>query len=87
MIPSIFHYRTILLLQELECENAKENDDPERAKFLAEELFDLQIRNSENLLDMINDYNPSASGRNWGNDPEYMKMLKHLASLSTNNKK
>ena len=31
---------------------------------------------------MISDYNPVSVAKNWGNDEDYVKMLKHLATIA-----
>mmetsp|Transcript_22139 Transcript_22139/g.30369 ORF Transcript_22139/g.30369 Transcript_22139/m.30369 type:complete len:187 (+) Transcript_22139:3-563(+) len=66
---------------ELDYELAKENGETDKAKQLAEELFEIQIRNAESLKDLITDYQPISVGKNWGNDSDYVDMLKHLATI------
>jgi len=55
------------------------------AEELAEALFILQKYNSENLVDMINNYRPSAFGKTWGNDAEYVEMVKNLGTIHHGN--
>jgi len=65
----------------LDYELAKENEETEKVKQLAEELFEIQIRNAESLKELITDYQPISVGKNWGNDSDYVDMLKHLATI------
>ena len=45
---------------------------------LEENLFNTQKNNYENLMDFIADYNPNPSGKLWGNDPDYRKIMQEL---------
>lgn len=71
-----------LLLQELEYDQAKAHNDHKLAEEIAEALFILQKSNSENLVDMITNYRPSAFGKTWGNDAEYVEMVKNLGTIN-----
>lgn len=70
-----------MLFQELDYELAKENGEIDKVKQLEEELFEIQIFNAENLKELITDYQPVSVAKNWGNDSDYVDMLKHLAAI------
>jgi len=68
-------------LQELEYDQAKARNDTKLAEELAEALFILQKSNCENLTDIINNYRPSAFGKTWGNDADYVEMVRNLGTV------
>ena len=51
-----------------------------RANAISEQLFELQKRNHEKLMEYITDYNPRPSGKKWTNDPDYHIMMNQLKS-------
>ena len=70
---------------EVEYDRLRDNDDPE-AESIAEALYAVRKRNSEGLLEMIDDYQPLAFGRAWGNDADYITITRKLGDMmSTNN--
>jgi len=53
----------------------------ERKMFgLTESLFRVQKANHDKLADFLTDYQPAASGKLWGNDPDYRSTMKDLKS-------
>jgi len=62
---------------EVEYDRLRDNDDPE-AESVAEALYSVRKRNSGGLLEMIDDYQPLAFGRAWGNDPDYINITRKL---------
>ena len=49
-----------------------------RQNAIEESLFQVQKKNHQKLLDIMKDYQPTLSGKLWGNDPEYRKTMKEL---------
>lgn len=66
---------------EIELERAEIAEDDQLVKELREASYLLQKKNCQQVRDMVQEYNPSSHGKLWGNDPEYLKMLKHLNSV------
>jgi hypothetical protein len=69
---------------EIELERAEQSEDFELAKELKEASYVLQKRNCQEVRDMVTAYHPSTHGKIWGNDPEYLKMLKSLRDHAEN---
>lgn len=65
---------------EVEYDRLRDNDDPE-AESVAEALYTIRKRNSTGLLEMIDDYQPVAFGKAWGNDNDYITITRKLNSM------
>lgn len=72
---------------ELEYDLAKSNNEEVKAEELAEQLFIVQKFNSDKLKDIIAEYQPQHVTRVWGNDPDYMEMVNHMAAINSTDKK
>jgi hypothetical protein len=70
------------LFKEIELDQAKENGDLKLQSELSDALFVLQRLNSERLTNLITDYQPALSGKNWGPDPEHAKLSRRLVKLA-----
>jgi hypothetical protein len=62
----------------LEYEKVKREVGGRPAEKVAEELFALQKQNHEELKEKFARYQPSAFGKAWGADPDYLALSKHL---------
>lgn len=65
---------------EVEYDRLRDNDDPE-AESVAEALYTVRKRNTEGLLEMIDDYQPIAFGKAWGNDVDYIGITRKLSEM------
>ena len=63
-------------MQEMTDEEIVQNEVKQNA--MEESLFQVQKNNHQKLLDLMKDYQPSLSGKVWGNDPDYRKTMKEL---------
>lgn len=70
---------------ELAYEVAKNDDelDMKQIDAMAENLYVVRKKNSTALFDFMDTYQSNPNGKVWGNDPDYMIMLKSLAKLGT----
>jgi hypothetical protein len=68
---------------ELAYEAAKNDDELDMKKLddMAEDLYVIRKKNSTALFDFMDSYQANPNGKVWGNDPDYMIMLKALSSL------
>ena len=69
---------------EVEYDRLRDNDDPE-AESVAEALYTIRKRNTESLLEMIDDYQPLAFGKAWGNDADYIGITRKLGEMMSSN--
>jgi len=85
---SMFNYLDKCRIEELQLEvehdRLRDNDDPE-AESVAEALYTIRKRNTEGLLEMIDDYQPIAFGKAWGNDVDYIGITRKLSEMMTAN--
>jgi hypothetical protein len=71
---------------ELSMELAIGNDgDPAKIERMADDLFNTQKENAESLRDFMDIYQANPTGRLWGNDGDYMTMVKSLGAVNTEN--
>lgn len=63
-------------IHEMTEEEIVQNEVKQNA--VEESLFQVQKKNHQKLLDLMKDYQPTLSGKLWGNDPEYRKTMKEL---------
>jgi hypothetical protein len=52
---------------------------------MANDLFVTQKENAESLRDFMDIYQANPTGRLWGNDGDYMTMVKALGAVNTEN--
>ena len=70
---------------ELEYDLAKVNNDEEKIEELSEQLYIIQKTNSEKLKNVLKEYQPQHVSKQWGNDPDYVAMLKQMSAIGSNN--
>lgn len=70
---------------ELEYERIKNEVGGAEAERAAEELFAVQMRNSNTLKEMFVEYQPIAFGKAWGRDPDYLSMAEKLKAMVASN--
>jgi len=68
--------------EELEDEitslKAKSNPNEMLIQEVSDLLFSKQKDHYERIADFVNDYQPHTSGKAWGGDPEYIKLMKEM---------
>ncbi len=70
--------------QELALDLAIGNEeDPAKIERMSEELFNTQKENAQSLRDFMEVYQANPTGRLWGNDSDYMTMVKALGQINT----
>ena len=65
-------------LQNQKYEDAKKDGDITTQTTAADLLFKVQRENALTVMNILKDYNPTASGTAWGLDPDYQRMVKSL---------
>lgn len=68
--------------KELEDEIAamweEEEPDEKQINSISDILYEKQKEHYDKIVEFVDDYQPRTSGRAWGGDPEYYKMLKEM---------
>lgn len=63
---------------ELQYEKLRDEVGAFKAEHLAEGLFTVQKANYAKLKDKLEEYQPQGFGKAWGNDPDYIAIMKEL---------
>ena len=65
---------------ENELASLREEEEPNDAMIneIADMLFDKQKEHFSRIVEFVEDYQPHTSGKAWGGDPEYFKMLRTM---------
>ena len=70
--------RTEEMHLELQYEKLRDEVGSFKAEHLAEGLFTVQKANYTKLKDKLEEYQPQGFGKAWGNDPDYISIMKEL---------